>query len=76
MQEKKPIPTAERASLLETLCGKMDWSMNTHDEMFKVIKNTGLKLGSEASEAKAKEIRLMIEAGTSETDILDALKTM
>ena len=72
----KNVPTRERALLLETFSLRKDFSQDLLVTISQVIKRIGLKSGSEASEAKAKEIRLMIEAGTSETDILDALKTM
>ena len=76
MKERKIIPTHERALLLEALCGKMDWSMNTHDEIGLTIKNIGLKSGSEASEAKAREIRELIETGISEAELLKKLTEM
>jgi len=75
MQERKAVPTAERASLLETFL-TVDFSLNTEEKISEAIKNTCLKSGSEVAEAKAKEIRLLIESGMSESEILEALKTM
>ena len=74
MQKRKVVPVEERTLLMGVLCGKMDWSMNTHDKIGLTIKRTGLKFGSEASEAKAKEIRELIESGITEAELLEKLE--
>ena len=72
----KNIPTHERALLLEAFSLRKDLSQSTLVEIAKTIKNIGLKSGSEAAEAKAREIRELIETGISEAELLKKLTEM
>ena len=50
--------------------------MSTHDEIGLTIKNIRIKSDGEASEAKAREIRELIETGISEAEFLKKLTEM
>ena len=69
------IPTIERCKLTHLELA-MNLSNTTSERITQIIANTRTSKGHEASEAKAKEIRELLESGISEKDLLKKLKAM
>ena len=68
-----PIPIIDRSKLMRTLWAR-NWSDTAVEKIAKVIGNTRIESGHEAAEAKAKEIRELIESGLSEAELLKKLE--
>jgi len=76
MDTTKNIPVDERIELLYTICTKRNCSWNISEETGRIIQNTGRQFGSQAAEAKAKELRELIETDITEEELLKKLKAM
>ena len=68
-----PIQTIERSKIMRILWAKT-LSNTAVEKIVKVIGNTRIESGHEAAEAKAKEIRELIESGLSEAELLKKLE--
>ena len=68
-------PVRERLLLTRIELGK-NFSNITTETITRILKNIRVNHGHKAAEAKAKEIRKLIESGLSEAELLKILKQM
>ena len=69
------METHQRALLLKA-CMEQRPSLSTQEKISQVIKNSRETKGHNEAEAKAKEIRLLMETGIRETELLKKLNQM
>ena len=72
MNTEKKIQVIERSKLLRAEWAR-NYSDNTTDIITDIIVKARESKGHDAAEAVAKEIRLLIESGISEEELLDKL---
>lgn len=73
MNTEKKIQVIERSKLLRTLW-QSKFSADTQDTLSFVIGTIRQAKGHDAAEAKAKEIRLLMESGINEEELLEKLE--
>lgn len=67
------LPTIDRLKLLHELWARK-LSDDTVEAVVQILESTRINQGHEAAEAKAKELRLLIETEISEEELLKKLK--
>ena len=68
----KKIPTIERVRLMHEEFAR-GFSDNTTEVITQIIESTRINNGHFAAEAKSKEIRLLIESGISEAELINKI---